>query len=361
MRLLVIGASTHPVCGLRDHTAAIVPGLRAAGASVEVCWWDRDRAAPLGAWLAGIRTAATAGDAILWQYSPFPYGQRGLPTAIPAVLRTLRRSGLPLVPLLHEYAHPVLGHGWRGAAHGVTQHAALWPILQASRGILLTTPERVAWLERQRWLPGRPSGLVPMTSNVPVAEALVGTTDAPSQPLTIGIFGFRTGGLVPALVIEAIALAAPAAQLLLIGAPGPAAAEAAAWRAAAAAAGVTLAFTGVLPPPELSQALARIDLALFASLTGPSPRRGTIAALLAHGRPVVAVDGQHTWQALVAEEAVVLGGRTSSDLAAALGSLAANPELRRHHGKRARAFYERHLAPDATAQTILDFVGRVAT
>ncbi|HET7568455.1 MAG TPA: glycosyltransferase [Gaiellaceae bacterium] len=355
MRLLVAGASAEEICGTRDAATVLAGPLGAAGAEVETVWWERG-AQPFPAWTRDLTARARGADAVLWHYSPFTYATRGVPTLVPAVVRAIRRGGAPLVVLLHELVFP-----WRPEPRALvwaaTQRAALLPVLRAAAGAVVTTNDRRDWLASHRLLPRRPLLFLPVPSNLPAAAA----PDRDGGGLRIGVFGFRRDELPVEVVVDAVARVRErdaSARLVLAGAPGPDRPEADAWRGAAGRAGIAdaLSFTGVLPADELAAAIAGLDVVVFPDPMGPTSRRGTLAAALAQGRPVVAFQGPLTWERYAAEGALDLVAPSSEALAARLVELAADPDLRARRGAAARAFHERWLDLPLVAERLLSFV-----
>ena len=177
MRLLVVGASASPTCGVRDYAAALDPWL----GSPEQVWWERDpswRAADtrrsarrfgreLGAALA------RRPDAVLWNYSTFDYGPRtawdrhGTPVHALSIARRLRAAHSPLVTVVHEAAYPFrereAEHNFLAAA----QRAALAGVVAASDGLVAATGDRERWLRSRRWLPRRPLAPIPICAGLP--------------------------------------------------------------------------------------------------------------------------------------------------------------------------------------------------
>ena len=79
MRLLVMGASDSPVCGVRDYNRALQMALGQRGVEVETTWLERDSRAGLRAmisetraWSTRVRSAVThlRPDWVLWHYVP---------------------------------------------------------------------------------------------------------------------------------------------------------------------------------------------------------------------------------------------------------------------------------------------------
>jgi len=356
VKLLLTGASTDRVCGTRDYATTLAEPLRRIGADVRFLWWDR-ATRTLDSWTADLRDAVADADVTLWQYSCFTYTKRGLPTLVPRVLRALTQDGVPLVTVFHELVFPWGVNGVRGAVHAATHRFALHPIVRASAGLVVTTEERREWVESRRWLPHRPTTFLPVVSNI------AGTTPAErnDDELRVGVFGFRRLQLPVQLIVDSVARV-PRAHLVLVGAPGPNTPEAETWRKAAAAAGAPelVSFTGVLDPEPLASELAAVDLVLFPDPIGPTTRRGTLAAALAHGKPVVALDGPQTWDRFLREHALTVVPPEIDALAEAMRRLAADPRARAEQGRRARAFHDRYAAPDVVADGLLSFASRAA-
>jgi glycosyltransferase involved in cell wall biosynthesis len=366
MKLVVAGASTAEVCGVRDCADVLTPALEAAGASVEVVWWRR---APGDGFAATARAArkhaaeirAHDADAVLWHYSVFSYGPRGLPVGTPAVARALR-GGAPVVGFLHELAFPWGVRGVRGATQAVAQRAVLRPLLRTLAGAVVTTESRLAWLRGHPLLPRLPLTFLPVPSNL----AVVPQADAERNgSLRVGVFGYGTDGNDVDTAVDAIAALRRRgvdARLELVGAPGPGSAQAGRWLRAAGRAGVgdLVTLTGVQPAHVLSGTLQKLDAVLLPDRSGPSARRGSLAAALAHGRAVVAFDGRARWEQPVRERALVVAPPAADAVADALERLARDDDERRAQGERARVFYARTMSADVVAQGLLSFVREVA-
>ncbi|HET7572559.1 MAG TPA: glycosyltransferase [Gaiellaceae bacterium] len=355
MRVLVAGASVEEICGTRDAAQTLAGPLERQGLELRTAWWER-REQPFADWARRLRDESA--DAVLWHYSPFTYATAGLPLYVPRTLRALGTA--PLVPLFHELVYPWGRGGARGALWAAGHHAALRLVLRRAAGSVVTTDDRRASLERMR--PRRPVLVAPVVSNIapPAAPATAG-----ERTRRIGVFGFRRGTGSVALLVEAVApllRSDPDARLVLVGAPGPDGPEAQEWRSRAETAGIagSLELTGVLAPERLSHELSRLDLVLFPDPVGPTSRRGTLAAVLAHGRPTLAFHGPQTWDALVAEGAVELAPYDREALAAAVVRLAADGGRRAALGARARAFHDSRLAVDVVAGRIAAFLREAA-
>ena len=115
MRLLVVGASASPTCGVRDYAAALDPWL----GSPETVWWERDPSWSAADTRRSARcfrreldaALARRPEAVLWNYSAFDYGPRtawdlhGTPVHAPAIAWRLRASQSPFVTVVHEAAY----------------------------------------------------------------------------------------------------------------------------------------------------------------------------------------------------------------------------------------------------------------
>ncbi len=362
--IAVVGISTDATCGVRDHATLLTDAIERDGVDCQTCWLTREARSFAGAraevrgWLE--RTAAELDaarpDAVLLHYSVFPFSYRGVPVFVPATLRALRRPQRRLVTLLHEYAYPWGRGGARGALWALTQRALLCEVVRASDALAVTGDFRVPWLASRRWLPAREIAVAPVFSNLPAPSA--GREASGGEAATIGLFGYASEGTAAALVLDALALLharGVPARLRLLGSPGSSSAAGGAWQDAAERLGLgaALEFTGTLAAQRLSDELATCDVLLSADPSGPTSRKTTLAASLASGAPVVAIDGPHRWPALSRAGAARVAAPTPDALADALAELLADPEARRALGAHGRAFALREMTPERSARTLL--------
>jgi glycosyltransferase involved in cell wall biosynthesis len=365
-RLLVIGTSASEACGVRDYAQVVGRALRDQGAHVELQWWEQDVRWSLrtaieehSRWLTRVAASvrASSPDWIIWHYSVFLWGASGIPYLAPRTARRLGQMGVPVLLVAHELAFPFGRGGWKGRLWAASQRVALsWPI-RVSSAVVVTTEERLRWLNSRRWLPGRRARFLPVCSNVSVD----GIRGNPAGELVLGVFGFGAPETLAFETTSAVARLRSAgidARLLLVGAPGEKGQQADRWRAAAEQAGVSevFAFTGVLPLEELARELDGSDIVVLPDRGGPSSRKGTVAAALALGKAAVAVQGPEQWAELVEDKALVLVEPSCHALAQALGELARSAELRRTQGRRAAAFYERRMTPALLACATLSLL-----
>ncbi len=366
-RVAVVGVSAAMPCGVSDHAHRLAAAMGRDGMECSVHWLYRQAdssvtgsRAEIGAWSAhlGDRLRSDPPDAILLHYSVFSYSHRGVPLFVHPVLSALRGSRAPLISLLHEFAYPWRRGGLRGGAWAVSQRAALIELVRDSRALVVTTDARRRWLVSRRWLPARASVTAPVFSNLPPSGA-VPPVDR-EQPV-IGFFGYGHEAAEPTLALDAIRLLRERGRpvnLRLLGAPGRDSQIGASWLAAAGARGVAdaLSFSGTLAAQELADALAECDMLLFLDSPGPTSRKTTLAASLASGRPVVAIDGPDSWSELVEAQALRLVPASADALAHATEELLADEDLRRSLGAVGRAFAHQNMDVAATARALATLV-----
>ncbi len=368
--------SIGPTCGARDHALLLAEGLSREGVSCSLHWLDRREEAVRGggaeirAWAQALggELARERPGAILLHYSVFAYSHRGLPLFVAPALAVLRRSGIPVVTVLHEYVYPWRHGGLRGKVWALTQRALLIDVMRSSAAVLLTTDFRARWLASRAWLPRRPAAVAPVFSNLPpplagsplaasrLPPALAEPPADRTQPV-LGLFGYSYQGAALSLALDAIGLLVRrgvAPRLVLLGAPGRTSAMAGTWLREARTRGIehALEFSDTLPAQDLSNALAACDLLLFADAAGPSARKGTLAASLASGRPVLAIDGPRRWLELVWAEAALVVEPTAPALAEAMQELLGDDAAREALGARGRAFAEERMGVARTAEAV---------
>ncbi len=359
-RVLQVGVSYKQACGIRQYARVLGTDLERRGCVVESVWWERDddgslsRRTPDGLrrWRRELQARTGDGrvDVVVWHYSVFGYGARGVPVFARAAAHRLAQSGVPVVVVLHEFGHPWWWPGWRGAVFAVTHRVALVPVLRCVSGAVVTTQERERWIQERRWLPSVPLVTAPVCSTVERAVGLDDRTPATGPATTLGVFGYGAIRMRADMVMEALGILRSqglAVGLTLVGAPGPADPAGRRWQQAADAAGVGAAvgFTGPLEPGDLSRALSALDIVVFPDEAGATSRKTTLAAALDHGCCVVALDGPGTWPALREEGALVVTEPRADQLAAELATLLVDSAARKRQGARATDFYARHMAP----------------
>jgi glycosyltransferase involved in cell wall biosynthesis len=368
LRVAVVGVSTDPVtCGVRDHATLLARALQELDVSCSLHWHSREQRSlggsrrELGAFTRelGATLADEPPDAVLLHYSAFTYSFRGVPLFVPAVLSAVGRARAPLATILHEYAYPWGRAGLRGAVWATTQRAFLIELARASAALVVTADFRAEQLAARRWLPRRQVAVAPVFSNLPAPR--VGPSSPPRAVATLGLFGYASEATPAGLVLDALRLLREAgreAELRLLGAPGADSESGRAWRAAAAERGLegTVSFSGLLSGQALSDALASCEALCFADPTGPTSRKTTLAASLASGSPVVAIDGPHRWRELAEADAARIVAPSSHALADALGELIGDSVARAALGGRGRGFAREHMSVERAAQVVAELL-----
>ena len=247
-------------------------------------------------------------DAVLLHYSVFAYSYRGVPVFVHPVLSALRRLRIPVVSLLHEYAYPWGRGGVRGRAWAISQRGLLLDVIRVSAAVVATTDFRADWLTTRAWLPRRPTVLAPVFSPLPAAQ--VASAQAHEQ-LTIGLFGYAHEGVDMALVLDALRLlqdrGVHGGALRCSARPGATRPPASpGWLPHARAGSCSRPFSPACSQPRSSPTSSRAAMSCCsADRIGPTSRRTTLAASLAAGRPVVALDGRRSWRELREAEAAL--------------------------------------------------------
>ena len=372
-RVLQVGVSYNDACGIRDYARILGDELSRRGCSVESVWWERDDGGScspmtLGGfrvWRKALDERLTGGgvDVVLWHYSVFGYGWRGIPVFAAPAARRLAGSHVPVVAVLHEFGHPWWWPGWRGSVFALTQRLALVPVLRASSLAVVTTEERRRWIADQWWLPSVATTFQPVFSTVPRCAPADERPRVTGPASRIGVFGYAAARMRPDVVVEALEMLRAEGRdvgLTLVGAPGPDAPGGRRWQRAAeeAGTGVDLAFTGPLEPAQLSRTLSSLDVVVFPDDAGPTSRKTTLAAALAHGCCIVALDGDSTWEALVTQRGVVPSRPDPADLASHLRRLLDDAEARREQQVLAMEFYARNMAPGLVVERLLPLLAR---
>jgi glycosyltransferase involved in cell wall biosynthesis len=367
--IAVVGMSVSQTCGVRDHAGLLADALSRDGASCSFHWLVRSETSLAGAraeiraWTRrlGSELEERRPDAVLLHYSVFSYSYRGLPLFVRPTLSALRASKAPAVVIAHEFAYPWRHGGVRGDVWALAQRMALRPVVRAAAAVITTADFRVTWLQSRRWLPRRPTLLAPVFSNLP--SPLVGPPHN-AEPI-IGLFGYsymRTAGA--EMILDALGELRRGGRrpsLCLLGAPGRSSPVGAAWLATARDRDLegALSFSGVLPGQDLADRVASCDVLLFADTPGPTSRKGSLAASLASGRPVVAIDGPDSWSELVDARALQIVAPSAAALAEAVGALLDDEEARESQGARGRSFAENEMGMGRTVAAVTSLLDDV--
>jgi hypothetical protein len=362
-RIAVVGVSPRPICGVRDHATLLAGALEREHVSCTWHWLQSSERSLAGsrsemrAWIEGLAGDLEAGrpDAILLHYSVFAHSYRGIPLFVPPMVAALRRTGIPVITVMHELAFPLWRGGLKGAVWAATQRAVLIDVVRASAAILVTIDFRAQWLLTRPWLPKRPVAVAPVFSNLP--QPTVGPPGDRAVPL-LGLFGYALDTATVALVLDAVRELSDRGvdmRLRLLGSPGRDSAAGEMWAAMAHSRAISdsLSFSGTLSAQELSDALAESDILLYVDPMGPASRKGTLAGSLASARPLIALEGRRRWQQLIDEDAARVIPRTSTALAEAIRSLLADGEAREALGRRGGRFAVDTIGVARTAEKVM--------
>jgi len=362
VRTAAVGMSIGPTCGVRDHALVLAEALDRENVSCSLHWLGRSEES-IGAARSEIRAwtqelaaelDGSRPDAVLLHYSVFSYSYRGFPLFVHPTLAALHSSRIPLITVLHEFVFAAKLGGLRGKAWAATQRALLIAVMRASAAVVVTTDFRAEWLVSRPWLSRRPVVFAPVFSNLPPA-AIRPRSDRGYQ--VIGLFGYSYRQATVSIVLDALRRLEDRGlrvQLKLLGAPGPESELAEVWRVAARTRAIAqaLSFSGVLSAQDLSDALAGCDVLLCVDPPGPTSRKTTLAASLASGTAVIALDGPRRWSELIESEAARVVQPTSLALADELDALLADQSLREALGARGRAFAERSMSVGRSAGAV---------
>jgi hypothetical protein len=98
---------------------------------------------------------------------------------------------------------------------------------------------------------------------------------------------------------------------------------------------------------------------VFTDKTGPTSRRGTLAALLLHGKAIIAGEGPHTWPALRESDAVCLVDLKAEEIAGAIEWLFRDRRARAGYEARASAFYQSRMSEEVVANSLASLLSDV--
>ncbi len=358
LEIAVVGMAVRATSGMRDHATLLAGALEQQGVSCSLHWLTRSsrtlagERAEVAGWARalGAELAATKPDAVLLHYASFAYAHRGVPIHLRPTLAAVRRARAPLLAFMHELTYPWSRHDARANAWALTQRIALRSLMRASAAAVVTMERRERWIASRRWLPRRALAVAPVFSNLPPPRP----AGAP-HPGLLGLFGFAYEGIELELVLDAIELLRQSqlqTRLVLLGSPGEDSDHGRQWREAADRRGLggQLSFSGLLGAQELSDALAGCELLLSAAWQGPTSSRGSLAASLASGRPLVAIDGPRAWEALRREGAARLVAPGAHELAGAVRELLEDPAAGDALGTCGQEFYERRMSLARSAE-----------
>lgn len=356
----------HAIADL-GHEASIVTSAGNAGADRRAQQYDAVRVHAVGRVTDIASTARAVGalrpDVINFQYVPQMYGRAGVAPAAAMLPLMLRRTCDAIVTCtMHEIASPWEPRPRRlGAALAHRLQVCL--ILPACDRVIVTN---AVYARRvRRWTRGRrkvweiPVGASILPATVSDAEiaglrASLGAGDG----ALIGECSPLAAGKRPRDLLALSAALGPRARLVMLGGLPADAGRRESFMRCAAAAGVAerIAWTGVLPPADLSRHLSALDVYVHTHTAGASGRSTTLASALAHGLPVVAYGGPETPPALADSGLALVPPGDVRALTERVTALLDAPGARARLGAEARDLHARQFAWDVIARQVLEAV-----
>lgn len=367
--VVVMGLVREGPCGVRDYgellsaqlhrqgTPATAQPMLAGGPKLRSC---------IDAARRHLRQARCVprSTTVIWSYSSFAYGYRGIPLHGVFFGAVLRLRGVRVVTVVHEAA-PSWQLGLRRGLVAVLQRLVLPVVLLGSTVTVVTTPRRATWLAPLAKLLRRRVEVIPVFSNIPVVnDAVTQQRGDQSGRGSVAVLCHRWAEAHGKVLLEGLRILSRNGPVpaVLLGAPDMDSRSGQAWRVAARQAGVdsTLEITGAVTPEEFSRRLQACAVAVLVNVDGPNGRRSTLAAAAGHGCAVVALDGPDRWELLIDEGAIRVVPPDGSTLAAAVRELLDQPKVRQDLGERAAAFYRRHMSLDLAGEAFAGLVGTAA-
>ena len=277
--LIVAPPPTGPFDGIVDFSAALAAAINAI---------EPARLISSHAELAEVVTRG-----IFLQYSPPAFVTADLPKLLSNLSR-LRARGVPIVTTVHEYWSPATLSLKRAVWRWLCKRALAAVAARSSR-LVATTPYAARFLA-ESGIPGaKDAAIVPVGSGIPSSagsESAGGRAGDGRSAVTIAMFGQ------PAIFDRVVVLAM--AQWIAQQSPRPrwiwngrSADEMRAWWRELGAPEV-VEFHGGQPAADVAQLLSQADLAVAVYDDGASTRRSSLAAIVASGLPIVALDGRFT-------------------------------------------------------------------
>jgi glycosyltransferase involved in cell wall biosynthesis len=380
MRVCVLSPHFPPdLSGMGDYTYFLANALGDIGCDVEVLTSQGELDPvlyPLGRGVRvhrivqdwGIRglshlvraARALHAEALLIQYTPHAFDRRGITLGVnilPWLLRVATR--VRVIVNFHELYIPFdyslkhcLGAVWQrfmafviaAGSHGLTAISSEWPRQLRRVGV---------WKSIQ---------VIPVGSNIPRAivsaaeikaiRTRLGVDDA---TLLIGCFG-SAGPDRDAVLLLAVLGELRREQSMKLVWLGKSGLHFERWARLDEAAGVDddgggIIRTGQLPHPEISRIMSACDLFVLPFTDGVSTKRGTLAAALLHGLPILSTRGKRLDEIFVHGENIYLvPPGDAQGFADGLTQLARCPKLRDRLARGARTLHDAHFAWDVIAK-----------
>jgi glycosyltransferase involved in cell wall biosynthesis len=273
--------------GIRDYSERLAAELRRRGHRVRVLALSSGLARSMGV----IRRSCRRGRGLDWtilQYSHLAWSRRGFPLGALAIAATVRLGGSRLAVTLHDPL-PFAGIRVRDRIRTFTQLMVMKVlVLLAHRTFVTIDPSVISWASgRMRSV----LSFVPVGSNVGVMKR----GRAQGEERTVVVFGVTENNVAEATRIARVVRTArrslPALALQVVG--HGALQSVSVLQRELGHSDVRLSVHGVIAAREIVVHIADADVLLFLR-GGASSRRGTLAAAIACGTPIVAERGPET-------------------------------------------------------------------
>jgi glycosyltransferase involved in cell wall biosynthesis len=299
--------------------------------------------------------AAAKPEQVQIEYSNYGWSRWGFAFHVDALVRALRKSGLPVTVALHEFPLEFLQHPLH-AGISVVQRLHFARLVQGANEVLTNTQERVRIL--RRWFPWQRERVHfrPNSSHIPVEAGNAERTAnlraerAPGAALVVATFGMFHPGKRYEAVIEAVGMARselrPAVWLL-----GDARQAQVAYleklrqQVRASHLEGAVWWSGHLAPGELSAYLQAVDIFMLPQPDGHLTRSSAFMAAAAHGLAVIAVRNDENQKDFAHGENVWLVDASRAEyFAQAIRQLARDAALRARLGSSLRSLYEKRFS-----------------
>jgi glycosyltransferase involved in cell wall biosynthesis len=318
--------------GVAGHTAVLYFSLLKR-AEVELFADRRFNCGAAGAVAEEIRRRGCGG--VVMQYTPNLFGWRNLFPLF--FLKALKKRGVKSLTLFHEIFMPEYRGLWREFVARPLNYLK-------DRACLLTTDYPAATFSHRTEALSRRFGLtvyrLPVFSNLPRYEAGPGRKE-----FLFSVFGSYHHDMNLSGILAALSFFKGERALFIGDAPETALTHPQVERA------------GFLPPAEAARAFHRARFFVLFDERGVSFRKGTVAAAMQNGIPVIANRTDWTDPEFRDNENVIFHDGTAGGLVSALRRLDRDEGLSRRIGLGGRRLYETHLDPDIIAARIIGIFG----
>ena len=348
-----------PTSGTGAATLIVRRGLDGAStAGIEPAPESRARIEHVASWM-DLGTAEWASrsrnaDGVLVQYFPQAFARQDLPALI-AWLNIRRREQRSVVVTVHEY-WPPFSLSPKRIVTRLLYRRALRHLAAQSSVLVVSQPYAASELVAAGIAPAAAFHVIPVGSGVPrVAEPV-----ATEEP-TLVMFGQPAALHAGAVGAVAHWLASAPRRPRFWWFSRSEAEMRAWWRARVDAPADVVTMHAGLPAAAVSRRLLEGTVALAPYVDGASTRRSSLAALIEHGLPLVALDGRYTDDLLRRSGAFVFVTLShAAGIAAAAASLLADRERRSAMASAALHLFAERLAWPRIAEAYLAALVRPA-